>query len=182
MFESLVHLARKKLRFVLLSGGCLSLTVAALGQSVTGRWTADWRVLDNGEKDMIYLDLQQQGGHVSGTMTTIGHVYQLQGKIVGNHFELFSSGRDTKPRLAGDVAGKELHLTTQNDMHPIAYPSPSEAGYPPYDRLPLPPLHDIAPNSALVKTPPMGWNSCNLVQSHSDDKTVRDDAEARVES
>lgn len=157
------------------------LTVPGWGQSVAGKWTAEWRVLDNGEKDFIFLDLQEAGTQVRGTMTTIGHVYQLQGTLTGSHFELFTSVRDTRPRLSGEVAGNELRLTTQNRMHPVAVRSKPGEEYPPFEHLTLPPLHDV-PYNGLARTPPMGWNSWNLFQSNINDKTVREIADAMVTS
>jgi alpha-galactosidase len=147
---------------------------------VTGKWTALWRVLDNGESDRMLLDLHQTGSQVTGTVTTIGHVYQVEGKIAGNHFELFLSKRDTKPRVTGEVVGNELHLTRESD-HMVAVPAKPGDEYPAFVHIAPPPLHDV-PYNGLAKTPPMGWNSWNLFQSHIDDKTVRAIADVMVTS
>ena len=167
---------------------CLSAVFAAsalfslpiFAQTVTGKWIGTQRLLDNGESGRVFLDLHQTGTEVSGTVTTIGHVYQVTGTIAGNHFELFSSPKDAKPRVAGDIAGDELKLTRDND-HFVAVPAKPGDEYPPYERITPPALHDVAYNG-LAKTPPMGWNSWNLFQSHIDDKTMREIADAMVTS
>ena len=159
---------------------CALVTWPTFGQSVAGKWIGTWRVLDNGEKDQTYLDLQQTGTQVTGTVTTIGHVWQVKGTVAGTHFELFFSGRDTKPRLTGEIADQTLHLIREGDEF-VAVPGKSEDNYPGFERLPLPALHDV-PYNGLAKTPPMGWNSWNLFQSHIDDKTVREIADVMVTS
>jgi alpha-galactosidase len=156
------------------------LIVPAYGQTVTGKWTGSWRVLDNGENDRMYLDLHQTDAHVTGTVTTIGHVYQVEGEIKGGHFELFSSKRDATPRVAGDLAGTELHLV-RDANHFVALPAKPGDEYAAFERIELPALHDVASNG-LSKTPPMGWNSWNLFASKVDDKIVREMADAMVTS
>ena len=150
------------------------------GQSVSGKWVGTWRVLDDGETDRMYLDLQQTGTQISGTMTTIGHIFPVTGTLTGSHFELFTSPRDTKPRVTGDVAGHELHLSRENAQF-AAVPATPDENYPKFERLPLPALHTVEANS-LAKTPPMGWNSWNLFENRIDDKTVREMADAMVTS
>ncbi len=162
---------------LLLAGG-LGAMLPVSAQTVTGKWVGSWRVLDNGENDLTYLDLHQTGGEVAGTVTTIGHVWQVKGPLTGNHFELFFSPRDSKPRITGDVAGKELHLLREGDAF-VALPATPGAGYAPFEHIDPPVLHDVAANG-LAKTPPMGWNSWNLFQSHIDDKIVRGIADAMV--
>jgi alpha-galactosidase len=152
----------------------------ALGQTVTGQWVGTQRVLDNGESDRVFLDLHQAGSEVTGTVTTIGHIYQVKGAITGSHFELFSSPKETKPRVTGDLAGNQLHLTRDDD-HFVAIPAKAGDAYPPFDHIDPPALHDV-PYNSLAKTPPMGWNSWNLFQSRIDDKTVREIADAMATS
>ncbi|HEV2647348.1 MAG TPA: glycoside hydrolase family 27 protein [Acidobacteriaceae bacterium] len=147
---------------------------------MNGRWTARWRVLDNGEVDMIYLDLVQTGSQVSGTLTSIGHIFPVKGTVTGSHFELFTSKSATKPRLVGDVAGAELHMK-QDGLDMVAVKSAAGEGYAALEKIALPALKDV-PYNGLAKTPPMGWNSWNLFQSHIDDKTVREMADAMVAS
>ncbi|MDW5267437.1 MULTISPECIES: glycoside hydrolase family 27 protein [Acidobacteriaceae] len=141
---------------------------------------APYRVLDNGENDRMLLDLRQIGAQVNGTVTTIGHVFQLEGTMTGNHFAMFTSKRDIKPRMVGDVAGNELHLTWEG--HPlVAVPAKPGDEYPTFEHIEPPALHNV-PYNGLAKTPPMGWNSWNLFQSTIDDKTVREIADAMVTS
>jgi alpha-galactosidase len=159
---------------------CCVFAIPVFGQTVTGKWIGTQRVLDNGEIGRVFLDLHQTGIEVIGTVTTIGHVYQVKGAITGNHFELLSSPQDTKPRVAGDVVGNELRLTRDND-HFVAVPAKAGDEYPPFKYIEPPALHDV-PHNALAHSPPMGWNSWNLFQSHIDDKTVREVADAMVTS
>ena len=147
-------------------------------QTVDGKWSAMWRVLDDGEIDRMYLDLHQTGTHVDGKITTIGHVYTVQGELKGTHFELSSSGRETKPQVTGDVLGRELHLV-RNATHIVALPSEPGDGYPALDHLPTPALRDLGSNG-LLKTPPMGWNSWNTFEGEIDDRTVREMADEMV--
>lgn len=149
-------------------------------QVVNGKWIGTQRLLDNGESVRIFLDLHQTGTEVSGTVTTIGHVYQVSGPLSGTHFELRSSPRDTKPRITGDIAGNDLRLTRDDD-HFVAVPAKPGDEYPAFEHIVPPALHDV-PSNSLSTTPPMGWNSWNLFQSHIDDKTVRQMANALVSS
>jgi alpha-galactosidase len=163
-----------------LSLACGFFVLPASAQTVAGKWSAPWRVLDNGESDRIFLDLHQSGTQITGTLTTIGHVNPLEGTLSGSHFELFSSKTDTKPRLTGDIVGDTLHLT-RNGNSVVAAPAKPGDEYPPYERIEPPALHDVASNG-LSKTPPMGWNSWNLFADRIDDKTVREIADAMVTS
>ncbi len=157
---------------------CFSTAPAALAQSVAGKWAGLWRVLDNGEKDRMYLDLQQNGNEISGTMKTIGHVWQVHGTLTGTQFDVYFSPRDTKPRMTGVVESGKLQLTREGKQFD-ATPANAADDYAGYDRLPLPALHKV-PSNGLAPTPPMGWNSWNLFQSNIDDKTVRAVADAMV--
>ncbi|SNT42745.1 alpha-galactosidase [Granulicella rosea] len=157
-----------------------SFAMPVMGQNIAGKWVGNQRVLDNGEPVRVFLDLHQTGADVSGTVTTIGHIYEVKGVLKGTHFELFSSPKDAKPKIAGDVAGSELQLT-RDDSHFVATLAKAGDEYPPYDHIAPPALHDV-PANALARTPPMGWNSWNLFQSRIDDKTVREIADAMVTS
>ena len=177
-----LHIGRSKLKLCLptLLMVCGLLAISASAQTISGKWVGTQRTLDNGESDRVFLDLHQTGTEVDGTMTTIGHVYQIKGQITGSHFELFSSPQDAKPKVAGDIAGEELHLTRDSDRF-VAVQAKDGEEYPPYEHIKPPALHDVSYNG-LAKTPPMGWNSWNLFQSHIDDKTVREIADAMVTS
>lgn len=153
---------------------------SGFGQNVTGKWIAPWRVLDNGEQNRMYLDLHQSGTQITGTLNTIGHLYPLEGTMTGTHFELFSNKKDTRPRVAGEVVGGELHLTRNAD-HFTAVPAKAGDEYPTIERIEPPALHDVKYNG-MAKTPPMGWNSWNLFAAKIDDATVRGMADAMVSS
>jgi alpha-galactosidase len=126
------------------------------GQTVAGKWIASWRVLDNGESDRMFLDLYQTDTHLTGTVTTLGHLYHVEGTLKSHHFELFTSASDTKPRWVGDVEGNELHLTRDSD-HMTAVPAQPGDEYPVFEHIQPPALH-VVPDNGLAKTPPMGWS------------------------
>ena len=153
---------------------------SANAQGITGKWVGIWRVLDNGEIDRMVLDLKQDGTQLSGTVTTIGHIWQIRGTAAGSHFEILLSPRDTKPRITGDVQGNKLLIWREGDQF-VATPAGPSDDYPATKRLEVPLLHDV-PSNGLAKTPPMGWNSWNQFQSKIDDKTVREMADAMVSS
>ena len=172
---------------LLIKSGCFALVMVcglialpSNGQTVTGKWIAPGRVLDNGENDRMFLDLRQAGTHVSGTLFTIGHAIPVDGILTGSHFELFSSKIDTKPRVAGDLVGNELHLKQETGIM-VAVPAKPGDEYPLIERVEPPALHDV-PYNGLAKTPPMGWNSWNQFQSKIDDKTVREVVDVMVAS
>lgn len=165
--------------FVLLIVGGL-FTLPAYGQTVTGKWAANWRVLDNGENDRIVLDLHQAGTQVTGTARTIGHFYHVEGRIAGAHFELFLTKGGSEREITGDLLGNQLHLTLEGAAM-VAFPAKPGDEYPPFEHIDPPALHDV-PYNGLAKTPPMGWNSWNQFQSKIDDKTVREIADAMVTS
>jgi len=156
------------------------LTTAAYGQTVTGKWTALYRILDDGENERMVLDLHQTGAKIAGTQTTFGYIDQLEGIITGTHFELFTSEHSTKPRMTGDVVSNELHLI-EDGRHFTAVRSKPGDDYPTFERIAAPTLHDV-PYNGLAKTPPMGWNSWNLFAERIDDKTVRGIVDAMVSS
>ena len=167
--------------------GCLVLLMAlgitassTYGQTVTGKWIAPGRVLDDDEKDPIVLDLHQAGSNVTGTMSTIGHVTELEGTITLSHFELSASKLDPKPRVVGDLVGNELHLKRESG-DTVAVPAKPGDEYPAIERIPPPTLHNVEYNG-LARTPPMGWNSWNQFQSRIDDKTVREVVDVMVAS
>ena len=178
MVNLVVERVTSRAAFLLLVMMCELLSLSVHGQTVAGKWAGTWRVLDNGEVDRLYMDLQQTGPQITGTMTTIGHVWQVHGMLKGTRFEISFSPRDSEPRMTGDVAVNELHLTREG-THFVAVPAKAGDEYPPYERIEPPSLHDV-PSNGLAKTPPMGWNSWNLFQSKVDDKTVREMADVMV--
>jgi len=173
-----VRLAMNVIRVFLLTTAFGIFTSTARAQNITGKWTAPGKVLDNGEKDRQELDLHQDGNKLTATITTIGHITPMTGSVTGTHFELFQ-GKDTKPRIAGDLVGRELHFTTGNQQ--IAVPAKPGDDYPTFDHMTPPALHDV-PSNGLAKTPPMGWNSWNLFNNRVNDEIVRGIADAMVTS
>ncbi len=161
---------------------CGLVALPSFGQTVSGKWAAPWRVLDDGESDRMLLDLHQTGTQIAGTITTIGHTYPVTGALVGSHFELTDPQPHPKPPISGDVTGNQLALTEHDehgDEHIVAIAAKPGDEYPNIKYIAPPALHDV-PYNNLAKTPPMGWNSWNLFQSHIDDKTVREVADAMV--
>ena len=167
--------------------GCLVLLMASAllalpthGQAVTGKWVAPRRVLDDGEKDRMLLDLHQKGNEITGTAATIGHFYQVEGRMTGVHFELSLLKGGSERKVIGDLMGNQLNLTLDGAVI-VAVPAEPEDEYPAIERIDPPALHNV-PYNGLAKTPPMGWNSWNQFQSKIDDKTVREVVDAMVAS
>ena len=67
----------------------------------------------------------------------------------------------------GEMADGFFERVTREEMYPA--------------RLPLPELRQL-PDTGLVRTPPMGWNSWNHYHDHFDDAIVRQTADALVAS
>ena len=152
--------------------------VPAAAQTISGNWRSPGKVLDNGEEDPLYLNLQQSGAQVSGVMSTIGHATPIEGTITGPHFQLSSA--DGRRHVEGDLVGGELHLGAGGAGAVAERVAPGD-GYPPIARIDLPALHDV-PSNGLAVTPPMGWNSWNQFQGEIDDRDVRDIVDAMVAS
>ncbi len=153
---------------------------SAHAQTVDGKWTAMWRVLDNGESDRVVFDLHQTGTHITGTVTTIGHINPVKGELTGQRFELFSAVGDGRKQSVGDVLGGELHVTWST-AHLVAFPAKPGEEYPGFTRLDTPGLRDLGSNG-MAMAPPMGWNSWNTFEAEIDDKTVREMADEMVSS
>ena len=150
------------------------------GQTINGKWVATWRVLDDGETDRLLLDLHQTATQLTGTAATIGHMYQANGSLTGNHFKLDLSKGGNQRKVVGDLAGNQLHLTFEG-AELVASPAKAEDEYPAYEHIAPPAVKDLSSND-LAKTPPMGWNSWNAFESRIDDKTVRDMADEMVKN
>jgi len=174
---SLSRSAFKSGCFVLLMASAL-LALPAHGQTVTGKWVAPRRVLDDGEKDRMILDLHQKGNEITGTAATIGHFYQVEGRMTGAHFELSLLKGGSERKVTGDLMGNQLYLTLDGAVI-VAVPAKPGDEYPAIERIEPPALHNV-PYNGLAKTPPMGWNSWNQFQSKIDDKTVREVVDAMV--
>jgi alpha-galactosidase len=133
-----------------------------------------------------YMELHQDGE----TVTTVTRGFMRMG--------LTGTLHDGKLHLEGSFgpAGRKTTVvydaTVSGDKFPIRGTNPNgeiadgffervshDEMYP--ERLPLPVLRQL-PDTGLVRTPPMGWNSWNHYHDHFDDATVRQTADALVAS
>jgi len=161
---------------------CVALQLAAHGQTLTGRWIAEGRTLDNGEQQKSILELKQNGADLSGELKTLGYSVAVKGTATGNHFELFvPEWEQKKPVVVGDLVNGELHATEGGRRQIVAKPAGPGDDIPAVPYIEPPALHTV-PNNSLAKTPPMGWNSWNLFAGRIDDQTVRTMADALVSS
>jgi alpha-galactosidase len=167
--------------------GIIGIFLVILTSTVFGQTnlTEYWRfsVPDGGTS---YLELKQDGAAVTsvprGFMRT-----GLTGTLHAGKLHLEgSTGPEGRKRLIiydGVVNGDKfpIHGTNPNGekAEGIFERVTREEMYP--ARLPLPPLKDL-PDTGLVRTPPMGWNSWNHYHDHFDDATVRQTADALVAS
>ncbi len=159
---------------------CGLFSAPSYGQTIDGKWTAMWRVLDNGESDRLYLDLHQTATQVTGTAATIGHAYQVNGTMTGNHFKLALSRGGNGRSVAGDLVGNQLRITYEG-VEMVASAAKSGDEYAAYGHIDPPALASL-PWNGLAKTPPMGWNSWNAFESRIDDKTVREMTDEMVKN
>ena len=159
---------------------CGLFSARSYGQTLDGKWSAQWRVLDNGENDRLDLDLHQSAGKVTGTAATIGHMYVVDGTITGNHFKLALARGGNGRSVAGDLVGNQLHVTFEGAEMVASAAKPGEE-YSPYGHITPPALADL-PSNGMAKTPPMGWNSWNAFESHIDDKMVREMTDEMVKN
>src|SRR3954447_5692378 len=131
-----------------------ALTACKKEPTLTGKWAATGKTLENGEQQKGILDLKQDGNQLTGTVHNLGGKFPVKGTANGAHFELFGAEwNDPKPFLVGDLAdgtiqGKEWDdnftakpATAADEIHVPAYIEP-------------PALHPV-PSNGLAKTPPM---------------------------
>jgi alpha-galactosidase len=157
-----------------------ALVSSSYGQGISGKWVADWRVLDNGEIDRLSLDLHQDSTQINGTAATIGHMYQVDGASTGDHFKLALSKGGSNRTVEGVVEGTRLRLEFEN-AEMVAFPAKPGDEYPALEQIPAPALKDLLSNG-LAMTPPMGWNSWNAFENRIDDKMVREMADEIVKN
>jgi alpha-galactosidase len=163
------------------AAGVLMLATSASAQSLTGRWLATGRALENGEQQKAILELKQKGDQLTGNLHGLGFQNNVTGTSKGSHFELFGVGwNDKKPFVVGDLENGELVGTQWGDAF-TARPATNADEFPKEKYIEPPPLHNVAYNG-LAKTPPMGWNSWNLFAEKVDDQTVRTMADAMISS
>ena len=112
---------------------------------------------------------------------------EVTGKIVGDTLVLTPALPGPRPGTAapGDPPPASAPPQTAPVVARRGTPTPSyRAGPVNYASLPkvsLPQIKDV-PYNGLAKTPPMGWNCWNKFQTHIDDKTIREIADAVVSS
>ncbi|MGA3083045.1 MAG: glycoside hydrolase family 27 protein, partial [Terracidiphilus sp.] len=165
--------------------GLMLCVLAASGfsraQSLTGRWGATGKMLDNGEQQKAILDLKQDGNRLTGTVIGLGFSTAVKGTVNGSHFELFGvDWNDKNPFLVGNLVNGKIEGTQWGDKFQASPATPADE-FPKLLYLDPPALHKV-PNNGLAKTPPMGWNSWNLFAERIDDETVRAMADAMVSS
>ncbi len=160
---------------------CLLLAASGYAQSLTGRWAATGKTLDDGEQERAILELTQTGSDLKGRLVELGFGVDVKGTVTGGHFELSGVGwDDQKPFLLGDLVNGEVHWTQWGGAF-VARPATPADDFPKLPYLAPPALHHV-PYNGLAKTPPMGWNSWNLFAEKVDDRTVRTMADAMVSS
>ncbi len=159
----------------------LGITAPSFGQSFAGNWAATGRTLDNGEQEHYILQLKQDGGSLTGKLSSLGFATDVKGTASGNHFELFGPWDAKKPFVTGELVNGELHGAVFDNHNWVARPATAADALPTVPYIEPPALHKVADNG-LAKTPPMGWNSWNLFAGKVDDATVRSIADAMVSS
>ncbi len=153
----------------------------ASAQSLTGRWAASGKTLENGEQQKAILELKQDGDKLAGSVRGLGFQVEVTGTVSGTHFELFGVGwNDKHPFLTGGLVDGHLEGKQWGDKF-SARPATDADEFPKLAYIDPPPLKNV-PNNGLAKTPPMGWNSWNLFAEKVDDQTVRTMADAMVSS
>jgi alpha-galactosidase len=150
-------------------------------QSLTGRWAATGRTLENGEQEKAIIDLKQDGSQLTGAIQSLGWSTNVKGTVNGTHFELLGADwNDKKPFFVGELTNGEIRGTEWGNKI-TARPATPADDFPKLAYIEPPALHKVQYNG-LAKTPPMGWNSWNLFAEKVDDQTVRTMADAMVSS
>ena len=160
---------------------CLIYSASSQAQSLTGRWAATGKILNNGEQQKAIFDLTQNGDQLTGTVRGLGFSTGVKGTVKGSHFELFGvDWNDKTPFLNGDLTNGVIEGKQWGDKF-SAKPATAADDFPKFPYIDPPALKKV-PYNGLAKTPPMGWNSWNLFAEKVDDKTVRTMADAMVSS
>ena len=156
-----------------------------LAADLAGNWAVK-EALGDGTVRATYLNLKQEGPHITGTIRATQFYYRIVESTGGpDGFTLTGSMMDgnneRRVNYEGKLVGEELHLATRRrpdapvvEMTAHRVP-PGEGAYP--ERRPLPALHKVTDNG-LARTPPMGWNSWNKFGGRVDDAAVRGMADA----
>src|SRR5947208_4729399 len=157
----------------------------SLASDLTGNWAVK-EALGDGTVRATYLNLKQEGAHITGAIRASQFYYRIVESTGGpDGFTLTGSMMDRNSerhvKYEGKLVGEELHLAGQRRpdapvVEMTAHRVPAgEGAYP--ERRALPALHKVADN-ALARTPPMGWNSWNKFAGRVDDAAVRGMADA----
>src|SRR5437667_781413 len=157
----------------------------SLASDLTGKWAVK-EALGDGTLRATYLNLKQEGAHITGAIRATQFYYRIVESTGGpDGFTLTGSMMDgnseRRVKYEGKLVGEELHLATRRRpdapvVEMTAHRVPAgEGAYP--ERQPLPALRKVADNG-LARTPPMGWNSWNKFAGRVDDAAVRGMADA----
>lgn len=110
-------------------------------QSLTGRWAATGKTLDNGEQQKAILELKQDGNQLTGTVRGLGFSTGVKGTVNGAHFELYGvDWNDKTPFLVGDLVKGKIEGTEWGDKFE-ARAATSADEFPTLPYLDPPPLH-----------------------------------------
>ncbi len=142
------------------NGGTSFFLITQEGEKVTATYQPGQRAMSGSLHDgKLELSSQVKYGNETFTVTMAG---------------------DRRATGAFDVTAKNPGLRGATiETHGVLEPVSKEVVYP--ERLPLPVLKNL-PDNGLVRTPPMGWNSWNNFHDQFDEKTVREMADALVDS
>ncbi len=162
--------------------------VAVTACSAAG-FTGNWVVRDlrsDGTQNYTYLDLHQEGSHITGTIRTTQYLLAISdSSVTGDSANLTANLKNepNRPPTKFEIkqVGDTLHVAYHRRpnmplIEAVAQHAPAgEGALPP--KLPLPSLHKV-PANGLALTPPMGWNSWNKFAGKVDDAGVRAAADA----
>ena len=168
-------------------GVFLLVFVARFGAAadLTGNWMAGTQ-LDDGTVRRTYLNLKQDGSHITGYIRTTQFAFIITDSGGGpDTFTLTATMQDgdtaRQAKYEVKLVNDELHVSTRRRpdgpvIEMVAHRAPPGEGAMPV-RLPLPEIHKV-PYNGLAKTPPMGWNSWNKFAGKVNDAGVRAAADA----
>jgi alpha-galactosidase len=165
----------------------LFFSTPSFAADLTGNWAVRNPQPDGTSRDS-FLDLKQDGDHVTGTVRFTQFYFKIvESTVTPDGFTLTAAtiepGNDYRIKIEGKLVGEDLQLTVHR--RPNAAPQQMVAHHAPVGEGTLPAyiappaLHNV-PSNGLAKTPPMGWNSWNKFAGKVDDAAVRGMADAIV--
>jgi len=168
-----------------LPGICLAAWVAlgaAPAPEMTGTWKAD--LVRRGDVHLpLYLVLRQSGDRLEGRVfAPAGGELPLRKAHFEDGDAVFDTQFGMNYRLHAE--GPLLRVTVRYEWRPTEVAMAvrvAETETAPPARIPLPEVRNL-PENGLARTPPMGWNSWNRFGEAVDDATVREIADALVNS